>query len=266
MRFSFKSNTFKYLIPREHGAWAMWVAPFILGTIMFGFSMDVAVFGLAALLLFITYSPAAQAIKSNRNQDSLFTAIVIGAALFIISACFLISRCFSWMLIALSGVCFMLMSVHLLSQVYRKNMTLTVHMLGIAGLTMTAPIVGVINTGEFSAITAWLWIINFFYFVTTTFYIRLRIRIQSKMREKMSVGKKLKIGSPAIISSLFPVGFVMVLDHPEFAIPFIPGILKALWGSLFFQPGKRSKPVVLGITEIAFTVVFIWLASIVFIN
>ncbi|NQU66639.1 MAG: YwiC-like family protein [Candidatus Marinimicrobia bacterium] len=263
MHFSFKSSTFKYLIPREHGAWAMWVAPLILGIIFSGITLNAIVFLIAALLLFMAYSPLSMLMKSSRNRDEYLQAVVIAGLLFCIPGVYLALSCFSPLLLILGIVCFVLLGIHLGTQRFRKNMTLPVHMLGIIGLTMTAPIVYLLNTGNFDSTAGWLWAINFFYFSTTTFYIRLRIRIQSRLSGFVTIAEKLRMGAPAILSALLPTGIFIIAGRPDLAIPFIPGILKAFWGSVFFQPGKKSKPVVLGVTEIVFTLVFMALTVLV---
>lgn len=136
-------------------------------------------------------------------------------------------------------------------------MTLPVHMLGIAGLTMTAPLVAVVNSGTFPRSAVLLWILNFLYFFTTTFYIRLRIRLQFKASAGIKLWGKLKLGLPAITSSVVPVVIMIILTKTVFVIPFIPGIMKAIGGSILYQPEKKTKPIVLGITEIIFTLLFV---------
>jgi len=263
MQISFKSSTLQYLIPREHGAWAMWITPLILGMIFSGISIDSVIFSHSALFLFLAYGPLSMVIKSPRKQKENLQAFVFAGVLFCIPGIVLALRRFSLMMAMLGILCFMLFGIHLMIRRFGKGLTILGYIPGVAGLTMTAPFVILIDTGTVNSLAVILWITCFLYFFTTTFYIRLRIRIQARVSVNVSLREKLQIGGPAILASIIPVIIMLISHLPLLAVSYLPGMLKALWGSLFFLPGEKPRPVVLGITEIIFTLVFMILMVIV---
>ncbi len=135
-------------------------------------------------------------------------------------------------------------------------MSVPSQVLGIAGLTLTAPAVILINGGElpFSAL---VWLMNFMYFSSTIFYIQLRVRIQPRKAGKRVYPDLRRGVFMAILSSFLPLVIMFLFFPVRLALPFLPGLAKVLAGSYQGLKGKRPSVTLLGVTELLFSFIFL---------
>jgi len=251
----------KHIIPRAHGAWAMWITPLIMGMMFSGFTPGGILLFFTALTLFTTHHPVTMTLQKRKTSQfkNYLAASIMSSLTFIILGGFLIYQHFSLELLYIGGATIVILGFHLLLVKLKMGMTAMGQMTGIAGLTLTAPAVFIINTGTISDSSLMLWFINFLYFSTAIPYIRLKIRIQSKIHEPVSIMTKLKMGLPAITMSLIPIVIMVLVGLKLMIIPFIPGLLKSFWGTFVWLPGEKVRATQLGIIEFIFTMVFILL-------
>ena len=166
---------------------------------------------------------------------------------------------FSIELILIGTTCVIIFSLHLFLVKKKLGMTAAGQVTGIAGLTLTAPAVYLIHSGTIDKSSLLLWLFNFLYFTSAIPYIRLKIRVQSKISGTQTTAKKLQLGLPAIVLSGFPIMIMTMLGLYQMVIPFLPGIMKSMVGSVYWQPGEKVQTIRLGMTEFIFTVLFIFL-------
>ena len=251
----------KHIIPRAHGAWAMWITPLILGMLFSGFTPGGLLLFFTALTLFITHHPVTMTLQKRKTRqfNNYLAASIMSSVTFVILGGFLIYQHFSIELLYIGCATVVILGIHLLLVKLKMGMTAMGQMTGIAGLTLTAPAVYLINTGTINESSLILWFINFLYFSSTIPYIRLKIRVQSKIHGQITILAKLKMGIPAITMSVIPVVIMIIVGLKWMILPFIPGLLKSIWGTFMWLPGEKVRASQLGIIEFIFTVVFILL-------
>jgi len=239
----------------------MWITPLVMGMMFSGFTPGGILLFFTALTLFVTHHPVTMTLQKRKTRqfNNYLAASIVSSLTFIIFGGFLVNQHFSIELLYIGCATVFILGIHLLLVKLKMGMTAMGQMTGIAGLTLTAPAVFLINTGTISDFSLMLWFINFLYFSTAIPYIRLKIRVQSKIHEPVSILTKLKMGMPAIAISLIPIVIMVLVGLKLMIIPFIPGLLKSFWGTFVWLPGKKVHASQLGIIEFIFTVVFILL-------
>ncbi|OEG00019.1 hypothetical protein BHF71_06560 [Vulcanibacillus modesticaldus] len=72
----------KIILPKEHGAWAMWIAPFIIGATLSQFKWLHVILFFSIFFLYISISPFLQGIRQPRDRKQMWkyavTYLVIG--------------------------------------------------------------------------------------------------------------------------------------------------------------------------------------------
>ncbi len=257
------TNGWRPLLPREHGAWAMFVAPLLVGIGAAGMAnVELALFALTAFGFFLLRYPLMLAIKTKSNAARLAAwqwsvaygalTIVAGAALM------LISQLLALVLVGLLGLISLV--AYLWHAAHRAEMTTIGEWIGIAGLALGAPGAYLVATHRLDA-TAWaLYLLNVLYFGGTVFYIRFRVRDQTRLaksgvdwRSRLWAGRitllyhLLAIGAVVLFAVL---GFVPALVPLAFVLPMCKTV-----GGVFSMPGRLNMRR-LGFMELGLTTLF----------
>jgi hypothetical protein len=231
-------NWLKYLLPKEHGAWAMWVVPFVIATAAAGrITANTLLMFDAVLLVFLSRSAFSSAIRLRRRDQSAarkcgFTAILL---VFVATPCLIpVLRETDgtlWVIIALGGLLFVLDLIWVQKRTERH---LLAELAGVAGFALSAPAAFVATSGV-GGPEAWvLWLVSFGFFSGSVFYVKLLVarmaggshpkrRFSVQNYSGLSLGYALAVASLAVILSL--AGWT-----PRWMIlAFVPWLVHVLW-------------------------------------
>ncbi len=251
------------LLPREHGAWATFVAPLLVGIGAAGMAnIELALFALTAFGFFLLRYPLMLAIKSKSNSARLAAwqwsaaysavTVVAGAALMIISQL--------WALIPVGLLGLISLVVYLWHAAHRAEMTMIGEWVGIAGLALGAPGAYLVATHRLDG-TAWaIYLLNVLYFGGTVFYIRFRVREQPRLAKSGADWRsRLWAGRITLLYHLLAIGAVVLfavlgLVPALMPLAFILPMCKTV-GGIFAKPARLNMRR-LGFVELGLTTLF----------
>ena len=259
-------------LPREHGGWAMLLAPLIIG---WGVGARAGANNLAAFLLclaaltFYLTRPALLQWLRWRNRPArreearvmLQWAIVFGSIAALLGILVLVGWQ-RWQLLILSAPAFALMILWLTLALRRQQMSETAELAGIAGLSIGAPAVAYTASGQWhGTLFIALWALSFAYFGGTVFYIRLKAREQPSLPLATSLIGRLRTGRLSLLwqaSALLLAALATTqgLLPTLAAVALLPGTLKSVHGVLRWQHRENLRMMRLGIFEIVHSVLF----------
>lgn len=252
----------KQFIPREHGAWPMLLVPLFVGAgvaSMFdgkvGLLLSAALFAYMArhtLLTLIRFRPGR---GMDRRGGLLFLA---SSALASVSFLLLVLR-ERWLLLPLGGGTLLFMALHTIQALKRSERTVHGELLGIAGLTMTAPAAYYVAAGEINAVAFLLWLLNFLYFGQSVFYVKMHVAAHGRQGNFGSLREKLRFGRDCVLYSLAMIAGVLGLCLarliPPFAwIAFVPISIQTIQG--ISKLGGKLRIKRLGFIELGHAILF----------
>jgi len=253
-------------LPKEHGSWAMWSVPLIVGAAVApAWHWRVLILIGAALAFFLVRYPLATLIKTRKRPAADrawwlrwsigygLIAAVGGAWLIVIERLFLLIP------IGLIGAMLIAFNLWL---VYRKQeMSANGELAGIAGLALGAPLAYYAASGQLDGTAALLWLVNALYFGGTVFYIKVKVRQQPRLPAPDTLTERL-VKAKACLSyqavALTVVITLVALDHVPALLPlaFAPMTLKVLYGAARWQDKYSLSPPRLGVIEVIHSVLF----------
>ncbi|WP_078548147.1 YwiC-like family protein [Litchfieldia alkalitelluris] len=237
----------KILLPKQHGAWAMLVIPFLLGIFLGSPTwLHIPLF-IGWLFLYLATYPLLMVIK-NKNRELHVKWTVI----------YLVPVVFSLVIVVISNVHFiffgLIMLPFFLVNIYyakRKNERALINdfsaiiAFSIGGLASYYAGVGVIDQ-----IALMIFTLSSLFFIGSTFFVKTMIR------EKKNVTYKW-------ISWGYHAGLVMLLivvGYPLLVIGYLPSLIRAI-----YLYGKNLSIMKIGILEIINSVIF-FLATLIFVS
>ena len=250
-------------LPREHGAWAMFAVPVLVGIGAGGvLNAPVILFALTAFGFFLLRYPLMLAVKSRAADARAYAlrwsaiygafTMMAGAALLLISQL--------WLLVPIAALGCVSLAVYLWYAARRAEMTTVGEWIGIAGLALGAPGAYLVATGVLDAAALELYLLNLLYFGGTVFYIKFKVREQPRLfKSDPSWMARLWAGRVTLLYHAMVIAvvalFAMLGMLPGLAaIAFVPMACKAI-GGVLTQPARLNIRR-LGFIELGLTVVF----------
>jgi hypothetical protein len=250
-------------LPREHGAWAMFIVPLWVGIGTAGvLNAYVILFALTAFGFFLLRYPLMLALKNRAPQaraDALRWSAVYGTITFIGGAVLFVTSQL-WLLIPLGTLGMASLAVYLWHAAHRAEMTTAGEWIGIAGLALGAPGAYLVATGTLNMTALALYWLNLLYFGGTVFYIRFKVREQPRVvSPSASWGACLWAGRVTVLyhtmAMIVVALFAMIGFVPALApIAFVPAMCKAI-GGVVTRPARLNVRR-LGFMEVGFTTVY----------
>jgi len=253
------------LLPKEHGAWAVLLAPLIIGACAANeWDWNIAGLTVVALAFFVSYVPlqiilrhhgvAAQA--PQRLRAARFWATVDLSIGWLALLPLLWQKL--WLLLAMGAVAVSLFLVHFFWMRHHAK-GLVSDFIAMAGLTLTAPAAYYVTTARLDQTAMLLWVFSLLFFGCSTVYVHMKIRANALKKSALTWREKLSLGKLNLLyhlAVLLVVGvFTIALFTPLLAfLAFVPITLHAIYGTLRLSGAVRFKK--LGIILVGHTVVF----------
>ncbi|MCW5979962.1 MAG: YwiC-like family protein [Bryobacteraceae bacterium] len=251
-------------LPKEHGAWGMLYAPLVLGALAAGEGAGrIALLALAATFVFVGREPALawrRARVRGRDPDNagrlalayFALAAAVGAPLVVFE------RLYG--MLALGGISAALLAWNSQQAVKREERTLATELIGIAGLTLTAPAAFCAGRGEWSSVALWLWLLSGLYFGSSVFYVKLRVLTAH-------AGQTPEWDRMRRLCFAYHIGLAAlalgVTASERFGVwvplAYAPVIARAFWE--LARPARTLSLRRIGILEIVYSIVFVALAA-----
>lgn len=253
-------------LPREHGAWALLYGPFALALVAGGvFHAGVVLLLVSVTSLFLAHEPLSKLARtrhrnvSREQSESWKKWLAIYAAVFILTASLLLVVFQKWLLIPLGIGIVLLLSLHLGLVSGRQERHIYGELVGVLGLTATAPAVYYVARGELEPGIR-LWVLALLYFLSGLFYVRMRI---SRITRRKEAGSRFSqfLAYHLLLPAVLVAGTVGGWIQPLLAFAYIPALVRAFLG---IRPSK-GKPNIkrIGYMEVAHTILFLVVFSVV---
>lgn len=254
-------------IPKEHGAWAMLYVPLLLGASAAGaWSIRILWLAIAATAFLFAREAALawwRARLPGRDPGNAFRMLLLYLALAAAAGLELILSERLWGLAPLGAVAAALAAWHARQVARREERTVATELVGIAGLTLTAPAAHYAALGRWETTGLWLWTASAAYFTSSIFYVKLRVltAYPKEPREFARIRRwcwfyhaALALAAGLLVAS----GAVPVLVLPAYA----PILLRAFWH--LWRPAPRLVLKRIGVLEILYSAIFLLFAALAF--
>ncbi len=259
-----------YALPNEHGIWALWLSPFLVGWGVAGTNAPATLWTFCAILFaFLARHPLIILVKvraGRRTRDDLRPALLWTVSYLTVAAFFAVLLVFSGegSLLILVFPAIMLLAWHL-SLVYRKrDRYMPVELVGSGILALAAPAAHIASSGTWTVTALLLWLLTWGYAVVSIVYVYLRLEqrqlkdVPERLR-KLAMGRTAMQVAAAMLLLVTAGTFAKIL--PRFApLPFLVTQLQVIAGTL--RPVIGVRPSRIGFTQVGaylvFTALTIW--------
>jgi hypothetical protein len=166
-------------------------------------------------------------------------------------------------LVPLAGVALVLFAIHFAQLRRREQRTFEAEILGIIGLTLTAPAAYYVARGSWTGTAVWLWALCVLYFASSVFYVKLRVLSLQPRKDRER--RDMRAGAIAYHALLLIalVGLTVARRLPVLAlVAFVPVLARTAWSL-----GRPVRPVNLrrvGGLEILYSVNFLVFTALAF--
>ena len=261
-----KASRLRIPLPKEHGSWAMFAVPLIIGfAVAAEWQWRSIWLIVAALGLFLVRFLIDTLIKTRRHPNAdrarlIRWAIAYGSIAAICGGWLIvIERLYALIGMGLIGAVLLIYHWWLVEQ--RKEMSARGELAGIFGLALGAPLAFYVSTGILNGTALALWIVNALYFGGTVFYIKLKVRQQPKEPAPDHLSERLVKAKACLSyqSVVLTLVILLVALHrlPALAVlAFVPMTLKVLYGATHWQDRRSLSLPRLGLIEMAHSAVF----------
>ena len=247
-------------IPKEHGAWGMLYVPFALGVfVAWSGAGRLILLGVATTLLFIGRESVLawwRARSRGNDPGSATRLMVIYLGLAALAGAPLVFAYRLYGMIPLGLVAGALLVWNARQAAKREERTILTEVLGIIGLTLTAPVSYYAGLGRWDSTALWLWGLSALYFVSSVFYVKLRVLTAHSKNAAALSRIRLQCAVYHIALAVLLATAVSAEDlHPYLLAAFAPAIARALWPLV--RPAKQLVLQRVGRLEILYSLVFL---------
>jgi hypothetical protein len=251
--------------PKEHGAWGMVYIPFFMALGIAGIlDTKVLLLFLAVTLVFLSQRPLTEVLnRKSSYMSSTRTGLSYSWLGFYwtTSAILFGVLYFHYQLLQLPYFA-LIMAPVVAAVIYfvRRNSIRTVagELLGILGLTLTAPLTHYVASGQIQLMGFVLWGLNFLYFGSSIFYVKAKVEQFRRSKLKFPPeGPSIKLTCVvyhfailAIVTGLMMYGVIPLIT----LLAFLPILLRGLWEIQRAQVRLSLRKI--GLWEVAYCIFF----------
>ncbi|MGO4889326.1 YwiC-like family protein [Anaerobacillus sp. MEB173] len=235
----------KWYIPREHGAWAMLIVPYLLGAISSGPTWLHLVFFVGVLSLYFSSAPILTYIRQPKIGKEIIPSLIIYLVVgltFVIPV--LIMKPY---IILLGSFVLPFFTLNILFAKVKKERLFINDLFAIVGLSFLVLIAYYIGQGTIATTAIILMLINFVYFIASVFHVK------SLIRERKNKGFK-------FVSTMYHgtmVAVPVIIGYPFIALALSVSAIK----SFITSKNNKPNPVTIGVIEIGNSIVFVTLMA-----
>ncbi|RXI98267.1 hypothetical protein DS745_18200 [Anaerobacillus alkaliphilus] len=230
----------KWFIPREHGAWAMLIVPFMLGMFASGTTFLHFIFFIGVLAFYFSSGPLFAYIRKPKLNKEILPSLLIYVSIGLLFTVPLIY--FTPKIFLISLFILPLFTLNIYFAKIKKERLFINDVIAITALSFLVIISYYLGLGVIDQKAIWLMLINIIFFTASVFHVKTLIREKGNIRFLWA-------------SHVFH-GFTIILFlviHPLVAFAFLIGAMKT-W---FMPRDIRYKPIQIGLIEIANSVLFL---------
>lgn len=254
-------------IPKEHGAWAMLYVPLLLGAFAAGaWSVRILWLAIAATALLLAREAALawwRARLWRRDPGNSGRMLLFYSALAAAAGAELMLSAKLWGLSLPAAAAGALAAWHVRQAARREERTIPTEVLGILGLTLTAPAAHYTALGRFEITGLGLWAASAAYFISSVFYVKLRV-LTAYLKQPDELAR-IRRGCWVYHAALaLAVGLAVasgVAPVPVLAA-YAPIVARAFWH--LWRPARRLVLKRVGVLEIVYSVLFLIFAALAF--
>lgn len=235
----------KLFLPKQHGAWAMLLMPFLLGAVAGGFHWQQLLLFAGWIPLYLSTYPLILSLKKNKRKQSFylswfkryfFTAILFIAPVIIMEPFLLV---FGFMMTP-----FFLLNIYY--GMHNKDRSFWNDITAVMAFCISGLATYYLGKGQLE-ITAWLVFgVTLLFFIGSTFYVKSNIR-----EKKNPVFHRISWAYHLVVLVLFTI-----IGNWLLLLAFIPSV----WRAIAMQK-KNLRPMQMGIVEIINSVYFFLLSA-----
>lgn len=229
----------KLLLPREHGAWAMLLVPFLLGLALQPTWMHLPLF-LGWFLLYLFLTPLMMLIK-KKGDSSYYTRWLliygIPATIFLL---FVVIKYPALIWLGLGMIPFFLVNVYFARKNRERsfwNDVVAIFELAIGGVASAY-----VALGEWSMNQVYVWAVSVLFFLSSVFFVKTMIREKKNMKFRYLSWT---------YHILLVIGVWVVTGHVWLVLAYVPSMLRAI-----IVGGRNLTPLQVGLMEIGNTLWF----------
>ena len=234
----------------------MLLVPYLTGTAAVATSVaPQSFFGLAGVVLLFFSRPPLMLLLKRKSIDGSFgegsRALWLNFLFFAVPglAVFLLITVVHglWQLPLLGSAGLLMFVLHTAQALRRKERSAAGEYLGVAMLTITAPLAVYLSCAElFTREAAMLWLLNAIYFGATIYFIKMFIRAASWRGKRLNLGEKLNLGRNSLAylaAGALVMTVVTALSWvPAYAfIAFVPIYVHVVRNVFTLRPGMNLK-------------------------
>ncbi len=253
-------------LPQQHGSWALWLGPYVIGIGVGGaFKIELIWLTLASLGGFLLLQPLTTLIKvfaGRKPQTDLAPSIfwsILYSLLALITLTQLLITNYYFLYLALAALPVLVWQLILIARREERGQ-MGIELVGSGVLALAAPAAYWIAKDGMN-LTGWLlWILCWIQSAGAIVYIYLRLE-HRRLTEMPNGQDRFNMAKRALLYNTFNVVAVIALATfsfipPLVVIPFIVMLLEVIYGALI-KPGIGAKPVLIGVRQVVITVIFV---------
>ncbi len=168
--------TIREFVPREHGAWAMWIVPMLSAAIVTQFSASFFLLFVCFALLYTVHHPIVMMLKRKSIADprDLKQVIAVAMPAVLLGIALVWFGGLVWLLLfGIAEIAIFTFSVK--SFLDREQRSVFNELAVVAALTLSAPAAFYAITGKLGPTAIILYALNFLFFGSSVFYVKMRI-------------------------------------------------------------------------------------------
>ncbi len=254
------------MLPREHGAWAMWIVPYLLGSFLGGWGTGSLLLLVSMLFLFISSRPAelvlirpAGTSDAMDRRSAAFRRLAAFGGMGVAAGAALLLEYHLWALLPLGVAATLGLGAMLPLKARRLDRTWPARLLSIAALSTMGPAAYYAGSGTLDHRAFAIWLLSFLYSGAGVFYVRLFHRPAARKPSAAAADPRKSAEKALFLYLAVAVALSVALAAVEWAPPLAvlalgPFLAKAVWAILHrgYQPTLKQ----LGVGEIGHATVF----------
>lgn len=254
-------------LPKEHGAWTMLYVPFVVGALvaasaswqMMMLALSVTFFFIARESLLVWWRARCRGQKQEGAQRLML--VYGGLAALFGGPLVLIDHLYGLVIAGLAALALLTFNTYQAARL--KDRTIGGELIAILGLTLTAPMAYYVARGGWDRTALWLWALCALYFMSSVFYIKLRVYSLNPRKEdaRRRTWQHCAFYHAFLLGSLIVLALTRSLNL--FALIAFAPVLARSFRQLAY-PASQTNLRRVGVLEILYSLVFLVFITLTF--